>query len=293
MTSVNSPFRYAGGKFYARSLIQEHIPTHEIYAEPFAGGASIFFSKMKVKDNWLNDLDADLIGVYKIIRDRPEDLITALDGEVATKQRHTYFKNEYKPQDDFTKAVRWYYLNRTSFSGIMNSRNCFWGYDDRYSMRPENWARNIRRTSEKLQGVRLTSYDFEKVLAEISDGAFLFVDPPYFNADQDKFYNCVFSDEDHIRLSEALKNHSQRLNFLLTYDNTEDVRKLYDWATNIHDKQWNYTINRTDDQKNGKKKDDEFKGERYAGKEIFIVNSLTTEMLARIGAASPGLYVPV
>ena len=40
----------------------------------------------------------------------------------------------------------------------------------------------------------------------------------------------------------------------------------------IHDKEWNYTINRTDDQKNGKSKQDNFKGERYKGKEIFILN---------------------
>ena len=36
----------------------------------------------------------------------------------------------------------------------------------------------------------------------------------------------------------------------------------------MHKKQWNYTINRTDDQKNGTNK----KGARYKGHELFIVN---------------------
>ena len=36
---INSPFRYAGGKFYARKLIIEFIPKHTFYIEPFAGGA--------------------------------------------------------------------------------------------------------------------------------------------------------------------------------------------------------------------------------------------------------------
>ena len=54
MTAMNSPFRYAGGKFYARKLILEHIVPHVYYAEPFAGGASIFFAKDKAATNVLN-----------------------------------------------------------------------------------------------------------------------------------------------------------------------------------------------------------------------------------------------
>lgn len=47
MNSINSPFRYAGGKFYARKLILEHIIDHDYYIEPFCGGASIFLQKIK------------------------------------------------------------------------------------------------------------------------------------------------------------------------------------------------------------------------------------------------------
>lgn len=269
---INSPFRYAGGKFYARNLILEHIPQHSYYVEPFAGGASIFFAKQKVEDNWLNDIDEALVNTYLVIRDKPEELIEFLAGEQATKERHAYYKNDFKPENRLEEAARWFYLNRTSYSGIMKPQNCFWGYGDKYSMRPENWPRNIRRTSEKLQGVKITSYDFEAVIKSVPDRTFLFIDPPYFNADQDKFYTHSFSKDDHYRLSSILKEHTGRLKFLLTYDNSPEVKKLYDWATEMHDKEWNYTINRTDDQKNGQKKENNFRGERYKGKEIFIVN---------------------
>jgi DNA adenine methylase len=269
---INSPFRYAGGKFYARNLILNHILPHSYYAEPFAGGASIFFAKDKVNNNWLNDIDELLINTYLIIRDEPEELIEFLAGESATKERHSYYKNEFIPQNNLEKAARWFYLNRTSYSGIMKPQNCYWGYGDKYSMRPENWPRNIRRTSDKLQGVKITSLDFEELIKSVPDGAFLFIDPPYFNADQDKFYLHSFSKDDHYRLGEILSRHKHRIKFLITYDNTEEIRELYDWAIEIHDKEWNYTINRTDEQKNGKRKQDNFKGERYKGKEIFILN---------------------
>jgi len=147
---INSPFRYAGGKFYARKLIIEHIPEHSYYIEPLAGGAYLFFAKRKISNNWLNDIDKDLMNCFSIIRDYPDKLIDRLNGEEATKERHSYYKNVFEPKTDLDRAARWFYLNRTSYSGIMNMQNCFWGYGDKYSMRPENWPRNILRTSAKL-----------------------------------------------------------------------------------------------------------------------------------------------
>ncbi len=274
--TINSPFRYAGGKFYARKLILEYLTPHTHYLEPFAGGASIFFAKNKVRSNWLNDLDPNLINCLTMIRDFPQELSTALNGEIATKERHAFYKNEFEPQNELEKALRWYYLNRTSYSGIMNMKNCYFGYGDKFSMRPENWGANILRTSHKLQGVKLTCLDFESVLKQIptNESYFLFIDPPYFNAAQDKFYTHSFSAQDHIRLAALLEEHKNRFNFLLTYDNALEIRELYNWAE-IHDKEWNYAINRTDDQKNKLER----KGTRYKGQEIFIFNYTHTPQL--------------
>jgi len=266
--SINSPFRYAGGKFYARKLILRHIPEHEYYCEPFAGGASIFFAKPKASKNHLNDLDKNLMLVYKFIKNYPEKLIEFMKELPAKKELHHYYKNEFKPKTELQKAGRWYYLNRISYSGIMNMQNCFWGYGDKFSMRPENWPKNIRRTSQKLRNVVLTNMDFEEVIETVPDDSFLFIDPPYFNASQDKFYNCVFSKDDHYRLHKVIKKNSKRFKFLLTYDNCLEIRELYSWAKETIDREWNYCINRTDDQKNGTKR----KGERYKGQELFIIN---------------------
>ena len=48
LKSINSPFRWAGGKFYARKIIEKYIPKHDFYVEPFLGGGSVFFHKNKV-----------------------------------------------------------------------------------------------------------------------------------------------------------------------------------------------------------------------------------------------------
>ena len=124
MTAINSPFRYAGGKFYARKLILEHVAPHATYIEPFAGGGSIFFAKPLAVNNQLNDMDVELVNCYIQIRDHVEDLIAILDGVVASKENHSHYKNSYIPTNPLERAFRWYYLNRTSYSGIMNMNNC-------------------------------------------------------------------------------------------------------------------------------------------------------------------------
>jgi len=268
LEEINSPFRYPGGKFYARKLILEHITPHTCYIEPFAGGASIFFAKKKVARNILNDVDPELVNCYLTIRDHVEGLIELLHGIPATKEMHHHYKNIYKPTNDLERAFRWYYLNRTSYSGIMNIQNCFWGYGDKYSMQPKNWPGHLRKCSAKLQGVEITCWDFEQVIVQAPDNAFLFIDPPYFNADQDKFYTHSFTRESHYRLEHVLQQHSHRLKFLLTYDNSPEVRQMYHWSTQMLDKEWNYTISRTDDQS----KKTAVKGKRSTGKEVFITN---------------------
>ena len=268
----NSPFRYPGGKFYARKLILNEIPPHDHYCEPFAGGASVFFAKPSTIHSMLNDMDVDVINVLRQIRDRVEELIGLLDGLEATKENHSYYKDVYKPTDGLTQAFRWFYLNRTSYSGIMRPENCYWGYGRKYSMRPENWPPHLRTVSDKLQGVELTAFDFEMAIDSLPDRSFAFIDPPYYDADQEKFYNCTFTVEEHERLAECLRRNTERLRFLLTYDDHPSVRCLYDWVESVSNKEWNYTINRTDDQRNGVQLKDGFRGIREKGRELFIRN---------------------
>ena len=163
---INSPFRYPGGKFYARKQIIPILPKHTIYCEPFAGGASIFFAKKPVEINILNDLDKDLINCYRQIKNNLSEMISELEGFEATPKIHSFFKFEYNANTNIKKAARWFYLNRTSFSGIMKMSNNGWGYGAKYSMPPERWPTMLAGVRQKIKHAKLTSLDFEETISQ-------------------------------------------------------------------------------------------------------------------------------
>jgi DNA adenine methylase len=257
---VKSPFRYPGGKYYALKQIIPFLDClpHDEFREPFVGGGSIFFAKRKVKFNWINDLESDIINVYKAFSDSTyvQELEKLWINEIATPERHFEVKN-YSPKNFIEQAFKTYYLNRTSYCGIIHKPA--WGYKDGKSSPPQNWHNFILQASAKLQHVKITSLDFEEIIktSPVGKRVLMYLDPPYYNADQKRAYTKPFEENDHIRLCKILKNTD--FYFCLSYDDCEEVRNLYSWA-HIYEKKWLYnTANK--------------KGEsRALGNELIITN---------------------
>jgi DNA adenine methylase len=230
---IHSPFRYPGNQIYALDTLLSLIPEHRYYVEPFCGGASTFFGKPKAEDNWLNDVDRELIGTYTVIRDQPEKLVAALVGEEISEKRYNYFKKGFVPRNSFEIAVRWFYLNRTSRIETMSR---FWEWDEKLASRSVDWRDGILDCSNKLQDVRLTSGDFEFVLDHVPEGAFLFVAPPYsihHPSVRNQLHKYPFEREAHFRLVNALKVLDGKVKFLVTYNENDELRKMYSWGKHI------------------------------------------------------------
>lgn len=238
--SIRSPVRYPGSKAQAIRFIQpfwEKAP-HDEYREPFLGGGAVFFFKPKVKYNWINDLDKELMITFKIMADpiKRHNICDVLGKERATKERFIEIKNQ-NPSTDLEIAIRYFYLNRTAYSGIMNKPN--WGYSDEKSVPPNRWPKRIVEAGKKLEGVKTTHVDYHEVIEapKIGKDVFMFVDPPYFEADQKRAYSHSFSEDDHLELCEVLNNTPFR--FCLTYDDCQSIREMYSWAT-LHPRSWRY-----------------------------------------------------
>jgi DNA adenine methylase len=69
-TGNNSPIRYYGGKGHMKSRIIPLLPRNgvKVYAEPYAGGASVFFGVAPYPNEVLNDINGDVINLYRVIQ---------------------------------------------------------------------------------------------------------------------------------------------------------------------------------------------------------------------------------
>jgi DNA adenine methylase len=259
---VITPFRYPGGKFYALKYLEPFwlAADHDEYREPFIGGGSVFFAKPKARFNWINDIDSDLIATYKVIQDSKlsKNVLKRLEKEEASKERWREIKN-LKPNGKLETAFRYYYLNRTSFSGKMVSSA--WGYRPKRSVPPHRWGEKILPSHHKLSDVKITSIDFEKVLTAQPRGekVLMFLDPPYFNPPKKKHYVNGFGKSDHLRLRDILE--STEYKFFLTYEDCEEVRELYKWA-NIYPIKFFYRVDNSNI----------YETKRRVGAELIIAN---------------------
>src|SRR5262245_50804810 len=70
--------RFYGGKWRLAPWIVAHLPPHTCYVEPFGGAASVLLRKPPSRYEVYNDLDGAVVGFFRVLRERPADLIRAI-----------------------------------------------------------------------------------------------------------------------------------------------------------------------------------------------------------------------
>ena len=87
--SVNSPFKWVGGKSRLRKEIIQLLPPHTCYVEPFAGAAWVLFGKPPSAVEVINDIDDQLINFFRVVKEKPEELIASFEWELVARKRRS------------------------------------------------------------------------------------------------------------------------------------------------------------------------------------------------------------
>src|SRR3990172_3678406 len=82
---VNSRFKWVGGKSRLRKQIISLLPQHTCYVELFSGAAWVLFGKPPSSVEVLNDIDQELITFFRIVKEKPEELIASFDWELVSR----------------------------------------------------------------------------------------------------------------------------------------------------------------------------------------------------------------
>jgi DNA adenine methylase len=238
MQTFRSPLRYPGGKQRALKQILGMFPksTYE-YREPLVGGGSVYLHARSInfaKQYWINDKFEELILFWRITQDLKlchqlqEDLAKLHASFNSPEEIKEYFHStkNISEGDDYKQAIQFFFLNRVTFSGTTLAG----GFSSSASIKRFT-ASSIKRLEQlpvALSGTRITNLDFEDVISEPGPDVFIFLDPPYCTANKLYGRGGALHSFDHERLSTCLKQTKHR--FLITYDDCDEIRKLYKWA---------------------------------------------------------------
>jgi DNA adenine methylase len=97
--------------------------------------------------------------------------------------------------------------------------------------------------SPHLSSIHITQGDYENLLFQSGDNVFIFLDPPYLSATKSKLYGVrgkLHTDFDHERFADNMRNCQHQ--WLITYDDSPEVRKLFNFA-HISDWSLQYGMN--------------------------------------------------
>lgn len=233
-TTIAPPLKWAGGKRWFAQRHSHLLPkTYGRYIEPFFGSGALYFSQ-RPQSAYLSDINAELITLYRVLRDDPE----ALAKEMRTHQRkhcgdYYYKVRSARPRSDLKKAARLLYLNRTCWNGLyrVNRKGEFnvpKGTKDTVLFADDDFE----AISSALQGAELASHDFEHAVDMAERDDFLFVDPPYTVAHNSngfiKYNQALFHWNDQVRLRDALCRAGRRgVKILVTNAAHASVENLY------------------------------------------------------------------
>lgn len=241
---IKSPLRYPGGKSRVAERIAALIPPFDEFREPFVGGGSVFIylrQKFPDKKFWINDIYSDLAIFWQQMQANSAAVILQIQYWKSHfqngKELHQFLRENKDDFDEINLAAAFFVFNRITFSGTTEaggfSRQAF---EKRFT---QSSIERLKKLPKILNGVKITNLDYQEVVEEKGKSSFLFLDPPYFSATVSALYGKngnLHKSFDHKRFAESLKKCSHE--WLLTYDDSDLIRQLFDFA-NV--KTWDLT----------------------------------------------------
>ncbi len=207
-TPVRPILKWAGGKRQLLPELRRFYPRRfSRYLEPFLGSGAVFLDLhnrglLGRGEARLSDINADVIGCYRTVRDAPHDVVSALRA-LETSYRsggaaHFYdvrdqafnparraIRDSADPAGGYTPALAamLIFLNRTGFNGLfrVNARGEYNVPAGRYGNPTICDEQNLLAWSAALSrpGVSLEVCAFDAALQDAGRHDFVYLDPPY------------------------------------------------------------------------------------------------------------------
>jgi DNA adenine methylase len=246
-----SPLRYPGGKSRISKFLEDIILLNNLEGchiyELYAGGAgaslNLLFSGICHKII-LNDLDNHIFAFWESILNETDLFIEKIRNINVNLDSWHEMNHIYNNENDFDLldiGFATFFLNRTNRSGIIFKAGPIGGHNQEGNYKIDvrfNKSNLIKRIidiasyKEKITIHKKESISYLKYIFQLKRKKLVFLDPPYFHQGENLYLN-FYKKDDHQKLADILNcNHDK--NWVLTYDNADFIKKLYNDSKMAH-----------------------------------------------------------
>lgn len=214
MTAI---FRYPGSKWSIASWIIDHFPEgyeNMVYLEPFAGSLAVFFNKRPGAVETINDLNSDVVNLFRVLRDSPDELKRVLS---LTPYSREEYDNAFLPCEDPLEKARRFMVMTNQAIGAKFGSKCGWRNHKQIKIGGTacKWAgitQTIEDAATRLRGdsthlVQIEHMDAIKLIRRYNyHEVLMYIDPPYVRSTRKsgRLYSHEMDDNQHHQLLEAV-----------------------------------------------------------------------------------------
>jgi DNA adenine methylase len=180
---MRTPLSYYGGKQQLAARILGMIPEHQIYCEPFCGGAAIFFAKEPSKVEIINDTNGEVINFYEVLKRDFPALEREIEISLHSRKQHHQAEVIYQNPDMFDRIKRaWavWMLANGSYGCMLDGG---FGYDRTGTTSNKLATRRADFNVDyaiRLQQVQIECCDALRIIrSRDTPETFFYLDPPY------------------------------------------------------------------------------------------------------------------
>ena len=247
---MRAVFRYTGSKWGIADWIIEHFPENYekmIYLEPFAGSGAVFFNKRPSAVETINDLDSDIVNLFYVLRNHPNELKEAL---LLTPYSREEYDKAFEITDEPIEKARRYMVKTNQAIGAKLNSKCGWRNHKQIKIGGTACKWNgitdtIDAATTRLRGsaknlVQIEHMDAIKLIARYNTpDALIYIDPPYVRSARKSgaLYRHEMDDEQQVQLLKIISSSQAKI-IISGYRNELYEKHLQGWETD-------YTLSQT------------------------------------------------
>ena len=231
---MKSLLKYPGSKWRISDWILSFFPNHKVYLEPFFGSGALFFKKEPSYIETINDLDGNIVNLFRVCRDYPIELAKAINMTPFSREE---FINCYIISDDPIEQARRTIVRYHQSFGTSNSSKNSWRNVQSYggprcATMWNDLPDVIIECCERLKSAQIENTDALTLIQRYDHSdVLIYCDPPYMqNLRKKNMYSIEMDDNQHVELLETIKQSKAKI-VISGYDNDLYNRELKDWCT--------------------------------------------------------------